>query len=313
MFTSQLKVAAVALRGLNNDRGEFLVTTLPVANITGSGQPDIPHFADGAGWTTRITLLNPTPSAVSGRAQFRDRSGTISSDVGYSIPAKSFVNLAMESSDGSVRGGQVRLVPDGGSSIPFGTVLFSYRERGVTVTESTVEATASGTAFQSYVELFGNFGSPSSIQSGLAVSNSSGLSATVNFEITQADGQSTGITGTFSVPANGQTAFFLNQLPEASTIPKVFQGMLRLSGSQAIAVAGIRGRYNERGEFLITTTPAVNESSASPSGDLFFPHIVDSGGYSTQFILFNRGMGLASSGTIQLFSQSGAAVDWGTQ
>lgn len=81
---------------------------------------------------------------------------------------------------------------------------------------------------------------------------------------------------------------------------------------QAIAVAGIRGRYNERSEFLITTTTAANEASPPPAGDLYFPHIVSSGGYATEFILFNTEAN-GVSGTIQLLSQSGVPLDWTIQ
>jgi hypothetical protein len=74
-------------------------------------------------------------------------------------------------------------------------------------------------------------------------------------------------------------------------------------------VAGLRGRYNERSDFLITTTPSVNEATASSPAALFFPQIPDSGGYTTQFILFSGQPGQSSSGTMQLFSQSGGALN----
>jgi hypothetical protein len=70
-------------------------------------------------------------------------------------------------------------------------------------------------------------------------------------------------------------------------------------------VIGLRGRYNERGEFLISTTPPVDENGSDGDGDLYFPHIADGAGYSTQFILFSGRAGQVSSGAIGFFSQSG--------
>jgi hypothetical protein len=75
-------------------------------------------------------------------------------------------------------------------------------------------------------------------------------------------------------------------------------------------VIGLRARYNERSDFLITTTPASNEAAPPSTATLFFPHIVDSGGYTTQFILFSGNAGQSSSGVMRLFSQSGAPLSF---
>jgi len=70
----------------------------------------------------------------------------------------------------------------------------------------------------------------------------------------------------------------------------------------------VRGRYNERGDFLITTiSPAPESSSAMPS-PIYFPHIVEGGGYTTQIIVFGDTPGLGTSGKVRYFSQSGAPL-----
>src|SRR5207248_3070756 len=79
-FSSSKPVAVVALRGALNERSDFLLTTLPVVDLSSSSAstaPGVfPHFADGAGWTTTILMVNPTDSAISGALQFADPSGT---------------------------------------------------------------------------------------------------------------------------------------------------------------------------------------------------------------------------------------------
>ena len=69
-FTSNLPVAVTAMRGFVNERSEFLMTTLPVAPLTAgtTGTVYIPHFTDGAGWTTRVILVNPTDAPIGGIA-----------------------------------------------------------------------------------------------------------------------------------------------------------------------------------------------------------------------------------------------------
>jgi hypothetical protein len=59
----------------------------------------------------------------------------------------------------------------------------------------------------------------------------------------------------------------------------------------------LRARYNERGDFLFTTVPFTDEDQALTTGESVFPHFADSGGYSTQFILFG-GSGQSSAGSL---------------
>ena len=104
-----------------------------------------------------------------------------------------------------------------------------------------------------------------------------------------------------------QAAMFLNQIPGFSTLPTPFQGVLRIVGpASGISVVGLRGRTNERGDFLITTTPPSNEAGTPTSADLLFPHLVNGGGYTTQFILFSGTAGQTSNGTLHFFTQNGS-------
>ena len=122
-----------------------------------------------------------------------------------------------------------------------------------------------------------------------------------------------GFAASISIPQNGQIAEFLNQIPGFAPLPAQFQETLRVSSALPISVIGLRGRYNERGDFLITTTPAADETAAAQMGGLFFPHIVDSGGYTTQFILFSSGTAQSSSGVIQILSSSGGPLKMSLQ
>jgi hypothetical protein len=156
-----------------------------------------------------------------------------------------------------------------------------------------------------YVQSSGIPFQPGSIQSGIAVANTTASAANVTFELFNPDGSPTGVAPvTLAVPASGQIAEFLSQI--FSNLPQSFQGgVLRISSQSAISVVGLRGRTNERSDFLITTTPSTLESAPATSAEFLFPHLVNGGGYTSQFIVFSGTAGQASIGTLHFFDQKG--------
>ena len=308
---STVPIAVVALRGLTNERGDFLITTLPIADLNAppTGTITIPHFADGGGWTTQIVLVNPSDSPVTGTVQFLDQSGmaapvavNINPSFIYAVSSRSLQRLQTSRTGTATMSGSVRLIPAANTIAPSALVIFSFRDSGTTVTEAGAPAVIAGTAFRLYAE------DSASVKTGIAVVNTSGNTATVALELSKLDGSSTGLVGTLVIPANGQKAVFLNEVQGFASLQTPFQGVLRLSSPSLIAVTGLRGHYNERNDLLITTTPAVNEVATPSPVPLFFPYIVDSGGYTTQFILFSVQPGAPSSGTMHLFNKAGGAL-----
>ena len=164
-----------------------------------------------------------------------------------------------------------------------------------------------------FAEASGTFGAAGSIQTGVAIANPDSTATTVTLELTRLDGTALGLTGTVTVPGQGQVALSLNQVQGFESLPLPFQGVLRVSvGSPTeVSVVGLRSRYNERGDFLITTTSPVDEGDASTTLEFLFPHFADSGGYTTQFILFSGVAGQSSSGTLRFFTKEGEPLDLG--
>jgi sugar lactone lactonase YvrE len=320
-FSSSAPIAVIALRVFINERNEFLITTLPVTDLSAlaSGDPTVfPHFADGGGWTSQIVLVNPGDTTLTGTLQFVTHDGVAqvvtvngqtNSSFAYSIKPRTSQKFQTAGWSASAVSGSVRAVPNGGSASPSGLTIFSLRKDGTTTTESGVPAQAAGNAFRLYAESKEVFGDVGSIQTGLAVVNMSNGPATVVLELSRLDGTSTGLTGTLYLAANGQTAIFLNQIPGLTSLQTPFEGVLRVSSSSPIAVLGLLCRYNERGDFLITTTPASNEAAPPSTSPLYFPQIADGNGYTTQFILFSGQAGESSTGTLVLFNQLGGALN----
>jgi hypothetical protein len=313
-YSSSVPVSVVALRGFTNERSEFLITTLPVSLLTAlTGIAFFPHFSDGGGWTTQFVLTNPTDSPLSGSLQFFDQGnastegkavslnigGQAQSSVSYTIPPRSSRTFQTSGLGNLVQVGSGRIVPDNGNNSPDGVAIFSFKSGGVTVSATGVPALHPGNAFRLYAEASG------SIQTGIAITNPSTSAVDVTLELSTADGKAAG-TASVAIPASGQIATFLNQVPGFANLPASFQGTLRVSTSnsaQTVAITGLRGRYNERGDFLIATTIPINESAAPNPMPLVLPHFADSGGWITQFIMFN--IAQMANGTLSFFSQSG--------
>jgi hypothetical protein len=316
-FSSNIAVSVLALRGRINERSEFLLTTLPVTDLSAapSTAPIVfPHFAAGAGWTTQIVLVNPTDATLTGGLEFRDPSGKVTNSFNnnpaYSIPPRSSFEMQTSLDSSTVLTGSVRIIPTGNTSTPAGLAIFSFQNRGVTVSDAGVPAASPGTAFRIFVESSGDFdqAAAGSMRTGLAIANTSPQTTSVVVEVKNLDG-GTGLIGTLSIPGNGQTSLFLNQIPGIQTLLTPFRGMLQLTSLAPVTVVGLRARYNERNDLLITTTPPGDEGVPPPVSGLYFPDFADAGGYSTQFVLFSAQPGQTPSGTLQLVSPAGATVN----
>ena len=325
-FTSSMPIAVIALRGLTNQADEFLMTTLPVAPLASTSTDTVyfPHFTDGDGWVTQVILVNPTDETIAGTIQFvgkgtetadaapalltldDDRTG---SEFPYEIPARGSRRFTTSNPTGRETTGSVRATPDEGSVAPSGLVVFSYTTGGKTVSEVGVNALTAGRAFRLYAESSGTPNQPGSIRTGLAITNATDTVNTVTLEVTGLDGSMPMAVApaTLSLPASGQTARFIDEIFDS--LPDNFSGVLRVTSTADVAIVGLRLRINDRDELKMTTTPPSIETDASTNmADKFFPHIVDSAGWSTQFILFSGTAG-QTSGTLSFFDTAGEPWD----
>ena len=306
-FTSSVPVGIVALRSITNERSETLLSTLPVIDLANPATGSVlAHSVDGAGWSTRTVLVNPFDDAITGTisVQRQDGSGNLITPevLSYTLAPRSSTTIT-PASGGSLRNGWVQVT--GSPRQPSAFAIFSYTNGSVTIASASVPAVRTGSAFRMFIERAGP-----SLQSGLAIANTSANPAVVNFEVTNLDGQPIGLTGSMTVGAARQVAVFVNEIPGLRSLDLQFRGVLRItSPSAGLGITGLRGRTNERGEFLITTTPPLFESDSPPAGELVIPHLVDSGGYTTQLILYGAYAGQNSAGLIQFFTQAGIGLE----
>jgi hypothetical protein len=178
-------------------------------------------------------------------------------------------------------------------------VIFGYKPGPFTLSEAGVPVTM-GTAFRMYVEA-----TPAPvILSGVAIANTTNTASTVTLQLMTLSGMPVGASSTRTVPASGQVVGYLSDF--FPNLPQPFQGVLRVSTSSAtVSVVALRQRYNERGDYLITTTPPTLETATPTPTARSFPHFVNGGGYTTQFILFSGTAGQTSTGNMRFYNQSG--------
>jgi hypothetical protein len=301
-FSSDIPVSAIALRGRTNERSEFLLTTLSVANPdqVSSASAFFPHYAFGGGWKTQFVLVNPTDNPITGTLSFVGQTGETLGSVPYQISSRSYWQYSTSNSDPALHVASAQATGDPSSPAPEGTAIISYQRNGVIVSEAGVPAIQTGNAFR----LFFESTAAGDVRTGVGIVNTSGSATTARFDLVRLDGSSTGLTGTLSVPASGQRALFLDETPGFEMLPKPFKGFVRITttDNSDLAIVGLRGRVNERSDFLITTTPPVNENSVV-SATAIFPQVVDGGGFTTQFVLYGP------NSNLDLRGQNGADIN----
>src|SRR5439155_15447655 len=218
VITATAPVAVTILRGFTNERGEFLVSTLPVIEMpipVTTTPAYLPHFAVGGGWRTEVILVNPIDTQVSGTLAFFDGSGnpvsvpigsvTLSS-VDYTLSGRRTVKFVLPNTGTTIQSGAVRVTPVSGSpTTPFVLGVFSFTKSGVRVSEAALLGLR-GTQFRTYIENSGTAGTIGAILSGLAIANADAVTIAVNLEAFRLDGTSTGQTGLITLPVGGKSA-----------------------------------------------------------------------------------------------------------
>jgi hypothetical protein len=137
----------------------------------------------------------------------------------------------------------------------------------------------------------------------LALLNVSSSPLSVQLYVYNSDGTSTGLSTTVNLPANGETTQFIDELFQQLPVP--FHGIVEVTSLNGFVItAALRGRWNSRGDFLMTTTPPSNQFAAPAGQETDFPLILAGAEYPEQIILFSATT-QSTAGSLQVFSSSG--------
>ncbi len=291
---SSRTVAMLTLRTTANERGDFLFSTSPVADLAApvSSVPLwFPQIADGEGYTTEFVLLNPGDGEISGSLEIRDTSGPLTlgivsrgrlSELSYTIPARSILRCRTDGSSALARTGYVRITPAG--LAPVATALIRRRQSGYLVSEAGVTASPAAVFFRLPVRR------TATEDTGVAIVNLGENSFGILAELLDSDGAVVD-TAEPEIGGGAHRAEFVSEIfPD---MPAGFTGQLTLrSMSRQLAVIGLRTVVNSRGEFVFSTTPVIG-GTAMNEGPVLLPHLASSADYRSIISL------LSGSGTTE--------------
>jgi photosystem II stability/assembly factor-like uncharacterized protein len=308
-INSDQPVSVLGLRGTNNQRNDFLLTTTPIADLTLSQTNTpayFPQFADGGGNTTSLMLLNASDETETGTLQIRDEDGNpfVVTQAGgaadsffrYSIPPHGVVHFQTDGFPASTKAGWVQLTPDDGTSTPIASGVFGYNPADVLVSESGIPSAVATFHARVYLDLSGGH------NTGLAIASIADTDASISLKAYEMDGVTPAgvIPDPIPLHANGYKAAFADEF--ISGLSEGFTGVLDISSTTPFAALTLRSLLNERHDFLMTAFPIADAHQWAPS-PIVFPQIADGDGYTTQFILLSSGGESAS--TLSLYDPSG--------
>jgi len=327
-FGTATPIAAMAFRTFSESNGKILITYLPIIDPYHfeTQTTTIPQFAADLTWTSEFLLVNNTETPMTGEVRFfnngpNEGDPTLSStpievqlDRGifsvlrYSLGPLGSDNFATSGLPDTVSG-YVQIVPDAGTFTPVATEILTYFE-GVNTLHATVEAQVPGSDFRLYDELNGDFniGEGHATAMAFAISNPSDTPTDITMTLVNMDGTPAGFSTAFTLPAKGHIAKYLHSMNDFKNMPNPFQGTVRVHATgPGVTLFGMRGRISENSTFIGTTTGPIKENAGSGTS-VIFPHILDGGGYATQFILFGDPAGGATMGTLSFADENGESV-----
>jgi hypothetical protein len=171
-------------------------------------------------------------------------------------------------------------------AVPYGTAVFSLKQGGVTVSEAGVPASPPTTSARVFIDYRSGVNAIPArsdagvvdINTGIAVVNYGAATANVLYTLRNASGNPIA-TGRGTIAAGKHISCFINQLKDAAPdfiLPVDFQnGALDITSNQPLSVLSLRGTFNQRKQFIITTTPTADLTRSSNSDPAYFAQFVD--------------------------------------
>jgi len=288
-------VAIVALRTIVNQSGDFLMTTLPVADLSAgpsTGPLYVPQIADRGGYVTEILLVNPGNSVLTGTAEFAASdgsplslsiNGTEASSIAYRLEPHGTQVLRTAGGSGAVRTGYVVLRP-ATSTAPVAGAVFTYTQGGLLMAATGVSATTPARRLRFF------FDRTTGHDTGFAIVNASDSAARFELSVRFTSG-SAGSRSSQTLSSRNHMARFVSQA--LSGLSTGTRGFIEVSSDAPIAMIALRSTVSGT-RTLLSTIPVEDLDVSPPAGPLYFPHRAQGGGFSTEFILMNRASGVAA-------------------
>ena len=280
-FSASAPVAAAAVRILTNERKDFVMTSIPIADLNQAEAPlTLPFYADGAGWQSEIQLVNTTSSTLHGTVQLYPSPRGSGADFVYAIPPHAAVAFQTPGLATETATGWVQVVPEADTPSPAGSLILLHKTNGVTTSMGTVVSTPASSFYHVYVETSGGHqGEPGSVQTTLTVANPTSEPASVSLEVLTMNWESTERRRTLTIGAHDKVTLTLNQIPGMEDVTP-FKGIVRIGGDPVTA-AGFLARYSDFGQVVVTSLPAIGISMGPSASENRFLFTAEGGGFFT--------------------------------
>jgi len=301
---SDQPLGALALRGTDNDLGQFIMTSIPARGDEGPlpGQTEaVPQVAEGGGYQTEWLMLNSSDVPLTGKITVRKSDGTAwplaiqgtaASELPYSSPAHGLIRWTTAGALADVSVGYCLLVPDAGQAAPAGGVVIRYLPGGGLRSETGLPFLGLSVTAGTYWEVGPD------LDTGIALVNTSDREQQIRLRLFLRDGSEQVRQAQVSVPAGGHMARFLTQI--FANLPTASRGYLLVSADAPCGFLPLRMRTTAHGVLFSSLLLGPLTGGA----ECILPQVVSGGGYRTQFILANPG-DLTSSGRMSFYDPSG--------
>src|SRR5262245_27131793 len=122
-FTASVPVSVTSIRVFTTDNTLSIISPTPMTNVNSvtAQAMTIPHFADGAGWSSQLVLVNTTENPMSGEIRFRNPDGTpqeigltgagSASVFAYNVPPRSVQRFTTSGTSDTMGVGSIQVVP----------------------------------------------------------------------------------------------------------------------------------------------------------------------------------------------------------
>lgn len=206
-------------------------------------------------------------------------------------------------SDGSpsvANTGSIQIIPDPGSPTPSGAGIFGFTAGGILVSETGVPLASPTTHARIYIDRSRGH------NTGLALAAPDGTPLRITLNALGINGFTMLGSGSEDLVGYGHAARFANEF--IPLLPDNITGILDIAAPSPFLALTLRLLVNGKGDTLLTTFPVagVNDSVLPP---LYFPQIVNGGGYQTEVILLSTSGG--ASTTVSFHKDDGSPMSIG--
>ncbi len=225
-------------------------------------------------------------------------------------------------STGTLHAGYAEVTVNSGNA-PYGTAVFSLTQDGVVTSEAGVPASPPTTRARFFIDFQSGASAKSADEGSVgnlnfdtgiaAVNPSTTTTANVTYLLRDANGSPVGTVGHGTLAPGAHFAKFIDQLSQVApdfSLPANFStvtqfGSLEVSSDMPISILALRMTAKPDGELLLTSTPIADMTQPPPSGTVYFPRIVDGGGWKSVYVLLNTSSS-TETGNLNLFAKDGS-------